>query len=98
MPPAPEDPLEAAEWMFLALRQSAEHIMADGSMSSRDQRAELRATAKAMNALMPSTRLLEAERRIREAQDTIGRPRRESKVTPAPAGGPAPLRMTPAPK
>lgn len=84
--------------MFLALRKSAEAIMADGGMASRDQRAELRATAKAMNALMPATRLLEAERRIRDAQETIARPRRDSKTSPAPAGGPTPLRMTPTQK
>lgn len=83
--------------MFLTLRKSAEEVMTDTGINSRDRRAELRAISKAMMPLMPAVRLLEAERAVRGAQQTQDRPKKSATLTPAPSSGPSPLRMRPRP-
>ena len=93
-PKIPKDPFEVLEEMGRTLAYSARMIPLDESLTPKEQRAELRATTKALAAIIPDARRLAAERTVREARERMDSPKTPPALTPAPAGG-APLQAPP---
>lgn len=87
----PEDTLEAADWAFRLLGAAMQEVATDERMGKKARRQELRATARAMVALLPKARLHKAERALREEADTITAP-----VTPKTEPAPPPPSSAPA--
>jgi hypothetical protein len=67
----PTDPLEAITWAGKALVVAMHKIAIDPDLREKDRRAELRATAKVMAALVPSERTYAAEQTVRLAADRM---------------------------
>ncbi len=87
--PAPLDPLEAAEWAGKLITVSMLKVAQDPDLDERHRRQELRQCAKAMLALIPAERLLQAERAVRKSADDMARPQKDAEltdVTDEPAG------------
>lgn len=76
----PLDPLAAVEWFAKVLTIAAQQVIADGTISEKNRRNELRQIAKSVSTMVPLERLLEAERKVRRAADEMDRPNADSEL------------------
>lgn len=93
----PADPLAAAGKLCNMLIATAEQVLLDPNVPPAAQRAEIRAIARSVQALIPSSRLYQAEQVVRGALSRMDEPMQAPKAKPLVnrPGAPGPIQGPP---